>query len=179
MSDLRRQFVLSLNARNRWRWFLFDEGLKPVAGSFGTYRSYDECIASTRQAIGIAQGEFDFAARYMTEREQFGKKIAEFQGLQFMLADMAMAVEGARLLVYKAASLVDAHDPRMTLFASLAKCSASDAAMKVTTDAVQILGGYGYMQEYPVERYMRDAKITQIYEGTNEIQRLVIARTLR
>src|SRR4029450_13261161 len=101
------------------------------------------------QAPGIAQGAFDFASRYMTEREQFGRKIAEFQGLQFMLADMAMEIEAARLLIYKAASLVDAHDPRMTLFASIAKCYASDAAMKVTTDAVQILGGYGYMQEYP------------------------------
>jgi alkylation response protein AidB-like acyl-CoA dehydrogenase len=130
------------------------------------------------QALGIAQGAFDFAARYMTEREQFGKKIAEFQGLQFMLADMAMEIEAARLLVYKAASLVDAHDPRMTLFASIAKCHASDTAMKVTTDAVQILGGYGYMREYPVERYMRDAKITQIYEGTNQIQRVVIARNI-
>jgi alkylation response protein AidB-like acyl-CoA dehydrogenase len=130
------------------------------------------------QALGIAQGAFDFAARYMTEREQFGKKIAEFQGLQFMLADMAMEIEAARLLVYKAASLVDAHDPRMTLFASIAKCHASDTAMKVTTDAVQIIGGYGYMREYPVERYMRDAKITQIYEGTNQIQRVVIARNV-
>jgi len=130
------------------------------------------------QALGIAQGAFDFAARYMTEREQFGRKIAEFQGLQFMLADMAMEIEAARLLIYKAASLVDAHDPRMTLFASIAKCYASDAAMKVTTDAVQILGGYGYMQEYPVERFMRDAKITQIYEGTNQIQRVVIARNI-
>ena len=130
------------------------------------------------QALGIAQGAFDFAAKYMTEREQFGKKIAEFQGLQFMLADMAMEIEAARLLIYKAASLVDAHDPRMTLFASIAKCYASDAAMKVTTDAVQILGGYGYMQEYPVERFMRDAKITQIYEGTNQIQRVVIARNI-
>src|SRR6266536_5269968 len=106
------------------------------------------------QALGIAQGAFDFAARYMTEREQFGKKISTFQGLQFMLADMAMEIEAARLLVYKAASLVDAGDPRMTLFASIAKCHASDAAMKVTTDAVQILGGYGYMREYPVERFM-------------------------
>ncbi|HEY7282463.1 MAG TPA: acyl-CoA dehydrogenase family protein [Actinomycetota bacterium] len=130
------------------------------------------------QALGIAQGAFDFAARYMTEREQFGRRISEFQGLQFMLADMAMEIEAARLLVYKAASLVEAGDPRMTLFASLAKCSASDAAMKVTTDAVQILGGYGYMREYPVERFMRDAKITQIYEGTNQIQRVVIARNI-
>jgi alkylation response protein AidB-like acyl-CoA dehydrogenase len=130
------------------------------------------------QALGIAQGAFDVAARYATERQQFGKPIGHFEGLQFLLADMAMEIEAARLLVYKAASLVDAKDPRMTYFASVAKCYAGDAAMKVTTDAVQVLGGYGYMREYPVERMMRDAKITQIYEGTNQIQRVVIARQL-
>jgi alkylation response protein AidB-like acyl-CoA dehydrogenase len=130
------------------------------------------------QALGIAQGAFDFAARYATERHQFGKPIGHFEGLQFMLADMAMDIEASRLLVYKAASLVDAKDPRMTYFASVAKAFAGDTAMKVTTDAVQILGGYGYMREYPVERMMRDAKITQIYEGTNQIQRVVIARQL-
>ena len=130
------------------------------------------------QALGIAQGAFDFAARYANERHQFGKPISHFEGIQFMLADMAMEIEAARLLVYKAASLVDAKDPTMTYFASLAKCYAGDVAMKVTTDAVQVLGGYGYMREYPVERMMRDAKITQIYEGTNQIQRVVIARNL-
>jgi alkylation response protein AidB-like acyl-CoA dehydrogenase len=130
------------------------------------------------QALGIAQGAFDFAARYAAERQQFGKPISYFEGIQFMLADMAMEIEAARLLVYKAASLVEANDPRMTYFASLAKCYAGDTAMRVTTDAVQILGGYGYMHEYPVERMMRDAKITQIYEGTNQIQRVVIARQL-
>jgi alkylation response protein AidB-like acyl-CoA dehydrogenase len=130
------------------------------------------------QALGIAQGAFDFAARYATEREQFGKPISSFQGLQFMLADMAIEIEAARLLVYRAASLVDERDPRMTLFASMAKCYASDVAMRVTTDAVQVLGGYGYMGEYPVERMMRDAKITQIYEGTNQIQRVVVARQI-
>jgi alkylation response protein AidB-like acyl-CoA dehydrogenase len=130
------------------------------------------------QALGIAQGAFDFAARYATERQQFGKPIGHFEGLQFMLADMAMDIEASRLLVYKAASLVDAKDPKMTYFASVAKAFAGDTAMKVTTDAVQILGGYGYMREYPVERMMRDAKITQIYEGTNQIQRVVIARQL-
>ncbi len=130
------------------------------------------------QALGIAQGAFDVAARYANEREQFGKPIGHFEGLQFMLADMAMEIEAARLLVYKAASLVDAKDPRMTYFASVAKCYAGDVAMKVTTDAVQVLGGYGYMRDYPVERMMRDAKITQIYEGTNQIQRVVIARHL-
>jgi alkylation response protein AidB-like acyl-CoA dehydrogenase len=130
------------------------------------------------QALGIAQGAFDFAARYATERQQFGKPISQFEGIQFMLADMAMEIEASRLLVYRSASLVDAKDPRMTYFAAVAKCFAGDAAMKVTTDAVQILGGYGYMREYPVERMMRDAKITQIYEGTNQIQRVVIARDL-
>ena len=128
------------------------------------------------QALGIAQGAFDVAARYANERRQFGKPIAHFEGIQFLLADMAMEVEAARLLVYRAASLVDAKDPRMTYFASVAKCYAGDVAMKVTTDAVQVLGGYGYMRDYPVERMMRDAKITQIYEGTNQIQRVVIAR---
>jgi alkylation response protein AidB-like acyl-CoA dehydrogenase len=130
------------------------------------------------QALGIAQGAFDFAARYATERQQFGKPISHFEGIQFMLADMAMGIEAARLLVYRAASLVDARDPATTYFASVAKAFAADTAMRVTTDAVQILGGYGYMREYPVERMMRDAKITQIYEGTNQIQRVVIARQL-
>ena len=130
------------------------------------------------QALGIGQGAFDFAARYATERRQFGKAIGEFQGVSFMLADMAMQLEAARLLVYKALALCDAGDDRMTYFSSVAKCFASDAAMRITTDAVQVLGGYGYVREYPVERLMRDAKITQIYEGTNQIQRLVIARQL-
>ena len=130
------------------------------------------------QALGIAQGAFDFAARYASEREQFGKPIAEFQGVGFMLADMAMQLEAARMLVYKALALCDASDPRMTYFSSVAKCFASDAAMRITTDAVQVLGGYGYVREYPVERLMRDAKITQIYEGTNQIQRLVISREI-
>jgi len=130
------------------------------------------------QALGIGQGAFDVAARYATEREQFGKPIGEFQGVSFMLADMAMQLEASRLLVYKALALCDAGDPRMTYLSSVAKCFASDAAMKITTDAVQVLGGYGYVREYPVERMMRDAKITQIYEGTNQIQRVVIAREL-
>ncbi|HEX6330749.1 MAG TPA: acyl-CoA dehydrogenase family protein [Actinomycetota bacterium] len=130
------------------------------------------------QALGIAQGAFDFAARYAGEREQFGKPISEFQGVSFMLADMAMQLEASRLLVYKALALCDAGDERMTYFSSVAKCFASDAAMRITTDAVQVLGGYGYVREYPVERLMRDAKVTQIYEGTNQIQRVVIAREL-
>jgi len=130
------------------------------------------------QALGIAQGAFDVASRYATERVQFGQRIADFEAIQFMLADMAMKIEASRLLVYKALALCDAADPRITYFSAAAKCFASDAAMEVTTDAVQILGGYGYMREYPVERMMRDAKITQIYEGTNQIQRLVIARQI-
>jgi alkylation response protein AidB-like acyl-CoA dehydrogenase len=130
------------------------------------------------QALGIAQGAFDVAAKYATEREQFGKPIIRQQGIEFLLADMAMQIEAARLLVYKAAAACDAQDPKLTYFASIAKCHASDTAMAVTTDAVQILGGYGYMREYGVERMMRDAKITQLYEGTNQIQRVVIARQI-
>jgi alkylation response protein AidB-like acyl-CoA dehydrogenase len=134
--------------------------------------------AIAAQALGIAQGALEVASRYATERQQFGRPVAEFQGVSFMLADMAMRLEAARMLVYKALALCDASDPRMTYFSSVAKCFASDAAMSITTDAVQVLGGYGYMREYPVERFMRDAKITQIYEGTNQIQRVVIAREL-
>jgi alkylation response protein AidB-like acyl-CoA dehydrogenase len=130
------------------------------------------------QALGIAQGALDAAARYALERRQFGRPIAEFQGVSFMLADMAMQLEASRLLVYKALALCDAEDPGMTQWSAMAKCFASDAAMRITTDAVQVLGGYGYVREYPVERLMRDAKVTQIYEGTNQIQRIVIAREL-
>jgi alkylation response protein AidB-like acyl-CoA dehydrogenase len=130
------------------------------------------------QAVGIAGGALDLAARYATERQQFGKSVSEFQGVSFMLADMAMQLEAARMLVYKALALCDAENPRMSYFSSVAKCFASDAAMRITTDAVQVFGGYGYVKEYPVERLMRDAKITQIYEGTNQIQRVVIAREL-
>jgi len=130
------------------------------------------------QALGIAQGAFDLASRYAVEREQFGQRIADFEAIQFMLADMAMRLEASRMLVYKALSLCDDEDPRMTQWSAMAKCFASDSAMATTTDAVQILGGYGYVREYPAERYMRDAKITQIYEGTNQIQRVVIARQI-
>jgi alkylation response protein AidB-like acyl-CoA dehydrogenase len=130
------------------------------------------------QALGIAQGAYDVAARYATERRQFGKRIAEFQAIQFMLADMAMSIEAARLMVYRSLTLCDAGDARMTYLSAAAKCFASDVAMRVTTDAVQVLGGYGYISDYPVERFMRDAKITQIYEGTNQIQRVVIAREI-
>ena len=128
------------------------------------------------QALGIAQGAFDFAVGYVNERRQFGKPIAAFQGIQFMFADMAMKIETARMAVYRSASAVDEEDPNVSYWAAIAKCYASDVAMSVTTDCVQALGGYGYVREYPVERLMRDAKITQIYEGTNQIQRVVIAR---
>jgi alkylation response protein AidB-like acyl-CoA dehydrogenase len=130
------------------------------------------------QALGISQGAFDFAAGYVQEREQFGKPIASFQGLQFMFADMAMQIETARLSVYRAATAIDEDDPNVSYWAAIAKCYASDVAMSVTTDCVQALGGYGYIKEYPVERFMRDAKITQIYEGTNQIQRVVLARKI-
>ena len=128
------------------------------------------------QALGIAQGAFDFAVAYCSERKQFGRPVSAFQGLQFMFADMAMKIETARLAVYRAAKAVDDGDPGVSYWAAIAKCYASDVAMSVTTDCVQALGGYGYVREYPVERFMRDAKITQIYEGTNQIQRVVIAR---
>ncbi|HEY5473751.1 MAG TPA: acyl-CoA dehydrogenase family protein [Candidatus Limnocylindrales bacterium] len=127
------------------------------------------------QAVGIAQGALDFAIGYVKERKQFGKRIADFQGLQFMLADMAMNLEAARQMVYVAAAKSERNDPDLPFFGAAAKCFASDVAMKVTTDAVQLLGGYGYTQDFPVERMMRDAKITQIYEGTNQAQCMVIA----
>jgi alkylation response protein AidB-like acyl-CoA dehydrogenase len=130
------------------------------------------------QAVGIAQAALDAAVAYAKERRQFDQPIAAFQGIQFMLADMAMQVHAARLMVHHAAALVDRGAPATALESSMAKCFAGDAAMRVTTDAVQIFGGYGYTREYPVERFMRDAKITQIYEGTNQIQRVVIAREL-
>ncbi len=130
------------------------------------------------QAVGIAQGALDYAVGYAKERHQFGKPIAEFQGLQFMLADMAMKVEVARQMVYAAAAKSERGDADLTFFGAAAKCFASDVAMEVTTDAVQVLGGYGYVKDYPVERMMRDAKITQIYEGTNQIQRVVMARQI-
>jgi alkylation response protein AidB-like acyl-CoA dehydrogenase len=130
------------------------------------------------QALGVAQGALDYACGYMQERKQFGKAISEFQGLQFMIADMAMQVEAARQLVYAAAAKSEREDKDLTYFGAAAKAYASDVAMKVTTDAVQLLGGYGYVKDYPVERMMRDAKITQIYEGTNQVQRVVIARQL-
>src|SRR5216117_3858673 len=130
------------------------------------------------QALGIAEGAFDYALNYAKERQQFGQAIATFQGIQFMLADIATQIEAARHLVFLAATKVDAKAPDLTRTAAMAKLFASDMAMRVTTDCVQLLGGYGYIADYPVERMMRDAKITQIYEGTNQIQRLVIAREM-
>jgi alkylation response protein AidB-like acyl-CoA dehydrogenase len=140
-------------------------------------------ITIAAQALGIAQGALDYAAGYVKERRQFGQPVAEFQGVQFMLADMAMKVEAARQLTYAAAArseraMSGEPAPDLTFMSSACKCYASDVAMEVTTDAVQLLGGYGYVSDYPVERMMRDAKITQIYEGTNQIQRVVMARQL-
>ena len=130
------------------------------------------------QAVGIAQGALDFSLGYVKERQQFGKRIADFQGIQFMLADMAMELEAARQLMYVAAAKSERNDADLAFFGAAAKCYASDVAMRVTTDAVQLLGGYGYTKDFPVERMMRDAKITQIYEGTNQVQRIVMARHL-
>ena len=130
------------------------------------------------QALGIAQGALDLAVSYAKQRKQFGRPIADNQGIQFMLADMATKVEAARLLVYNVAEMIASGEKNFSKYSAMAKMFASDRAMEVTNDAIQILGGYGYMKEYPAERMMRDAKITQIYEGTNQIQRLVIARDL-
>ncbi len=135
-------------------------------------------ITIAAQALGIAQGAFDIASKYAHERQQFDKPIFEFQGVQFMLADMAMAIAAARQMTYAAASKSERNDSDLKFYAAASKCLASDTAMKVTTDAVQILGGYGYVSDYPVERMMRDAKLTQIYEGTNQIQRIIVARNL-
>ena len=135
-------------------------------------------VTIAAQAVGIAQGALDYAKGYVQERKQFGKPVADFQGIQFMLADMGMKLEAARQLTYAAAGKSERGDADLTYFGAAAKCFASDAAMEITTDAVQLLGGYGYTRDYPVERMMRDAKITQIYEGTNQVQRIVMARQL-
>jgi alkylation response protein AidB-like acyl-CoA dehydrogenase len=135
-------------------------------------------LSIAAQAVGIAQGAIDQAIRYAADRRQFGERVADFQGIQFMLADMASQNEAARALTYAAASRVDARASDLPYWTSSAKLVAGDTAMRVTTDAVQILGGYGYITEYPVERMMRDAKITQLYEGTQQIQRLIVARQL-
>ena len=134
-------------------------------------------LGAAAQAVGIAQGATDYAIAYAKERVQFGKPIIDFQGIQFKLADMQTNTAAARELLYKACAMADRHDPNSARYSSMAKVFCSDTAMAVTIEAIQVLGGYGYVKEYPVERMMRDAKITQIYEGTNEIQRLVIART--
>lgn len=130
------------------------------------------------QAVGIAQGAVDAAVAYTKDRKQFGKSISDFQGVQFMLADMAMKVEAARLMVYSAAARAERNEPELGFISAASKCFASDVAMEVTTDAVQLFGGAGYTRDFPVERMMRDAKITQIYEGTNQIQRVVMSRAI-
>lgn len=135
-------------------------------------------VTIAAQAVGVAQGALDYALGYIQERKQFGKAIADFQGLQFMVADMGMKIEAARQLTYAAAGRSERGDKDLTFFGAAAKAFASDVAMSVTTDAVQLLGGYGFTRDYPVERMMRDAKITQIYEGTNQVQRIVMARQL-
>jgi alkylation response protein AidB-like acyl-CoA dehydrogenase len=135
-------------------------------------------LGAAAQAVGLAQGATDYALEYAKERVAFGKPIIELQGLQFKLADMQTKTAAARELLYKACAMADRNDSQLALYSSMAKLFASDVAMEVTVEAVQVLGGYGYVTEYPVERMMRDAKITQIYEGTNEIQRVVIARQM-
>ena len=136
-------------------------------------------ITIAAQGLGIAQGAFEVATKYAHERKQFGREIFDFQGVQFMLSDMAMNIAAARQLTYAAAIKSERGEKDLTFFSAAAKCFATDVAMKVTTDAVQVLGGYGYVSDYPVERMMRDAKLTQIYEGTNQVQRVVMARHLK
>jgi alkylation response protein AidB-like acyl-CoA dehydrogenase len=135
-------------------------------------------ITIAAQALGIAQGAFEVAMNYSHQRKQFGKAIFDFQAIQFMLADMAMKIEAARQLTYAAAVKSENSESDLTFFSAASKCYATDVAMEVTTNAVQVLGGYGYVSDYPVERMMRDAKLTQIYEGTNQVQRIVMARNL-
>jgi len=153
---------------------------KPGTGFFIAMKTFDLSRPGVAaQALGIAQGALDLAVQYSRKRHQFGAPISSFQGVRFMLADMAMKVEAARALIYAVARWIDQADPRKsTVYSAMTKCFASDVAMEVTTNAVQIFGGYGYMKDYPVEKYMRDAKITQIYEGTNQIQRDEIGRGL-
>ncbi|MEV6924741.1 acyl-CoA dehydrogenase family protein [Dactylosporangium sp. NPDC051485] len=152
---------------------------EPGTGFATAMRTLDHTrVTIAAQALGIAQGALDFALGYVQERKQFGKAIADFQGIQFMLADMGMKLEAARQLTYAAAAKSERGDADLTYFGAAAKCFASDVAMSVTTDAVQLLGGYGYTKDFPLERMMRDAKITQIYEGTNQVQRIVMARQL-
>jgi alkylation response protein AidB-like acyl-CoA dehydrogenase len=152
---------------------------EPGTGFATAMRTLDHTrLTIGAQAVGIAQGAFDAALAYTKDRKQFGKSVSEFQGVQFMLADMAMKIEAARQLIYVAAARGERGEKDLTFISAAAKCFASDVAMEVTTDAVQLFGGAGYTQDFPVERMMRDAKITQIYEGTNQIQRMVMARQL-
>ncbi len=154
-------------------------GGKEGTGFIATMKTFDRTRPGIgAQAIGIAQGALDAALKYARERKQFGQSISSFQAIQHMLADMATQLEAARALVYATARMIDAGAKNFSKESAMAKLFASDMAMKVTTDAVQIFGGYGFMKEYPVEKMMRDAKITQIYEGTNQIQRNVIALEL-
>lgn len=157
-----------------------DRRISEVGGGFAlAMQTLDHTrITIAAQALGIAQGAFEVAANYAKERKQFGKAIFDFQAVQFMLADMAMEIAAARELTYAAAARSERGENDLTFFSAASKCFATDVAMKVTTDAVQVLGGYGYVSDHPVERMMRDAKLTQIYEGTNQIQRLVMARNL-
>ena len=151
----------------------------PGTGFATAMRTLDHTrVTIAAQAVGIAQGALDYALGYVQQRRQFGTPIADFQGIQFMLADMGMKLTAARQLTYAAAARSERDEPDLTYFGAAAKCFASDTAMDITTDAVQLLGGYGYTRDYPLERMMRDAKITQIYEGTNQVQRMVIARSL-
>jgi alkylation response protein AidB-like acyl-CoA dehydrogenase len=165
----------------------FDEVFVPDANLVGApgegfkvaMRTLDHSrLGVAAQALGIAQGATDYAAAYARERVAFGKPIAELQGIQFKLADMETRTAAARELLYRAAAMADSGDPGLRRYSAMAKLFCSDTAMAVTVEAVQVLGGYGYVTEYPVERMMRDAKLTQIYEGTNEIQRVVIGRAL-
>jgi Acyl-CoA dehydrogenases len=152
---------------------------EPGTGFKTALRTLDHTrLAIGAQALGIAQGALDAAVAYIKQRRQFGKRIADFQGVQFMVADMAMRIEAARHLVYAAAARAERDEPNLTFTSAAAKVFASDTAMAVTTDAVQLFGGYGFTKDFPVERMMRDAKITQIYEGTNQINRMVMARNL-
>jgi alkylation response protein AidB-like acyl-CoA dehydrogenase len=152
---------------------------QPGSGFQTAMRTLDHTrVTIGAQALGIAQGALDAAVAYARDRRQFGKSIGSFQGVQFLLADMAMKVETARALTYAAAARSERGDADLPFFGAAAKCYASDIAMEVTTDAVQVFGGAGYVRDNPVERFMRDAKITQIYEGTNQIQRVVMARQL-
>ncbi len=169
------------------RELLFEQCVIPVANRMGEEGQGLKIALSSLDsgrinigaiAVGVAQAAFETACNYAREREQFGKPIATFQGIQFMLADMAMKIEASRLLVYEAATKLERQEQNAGMYASMAKCFATDTAMEVTTNAVQVLGGAGYVRDYPVERYMRDVKVAQIFEGTNQIQRIVIARAL-